>query len=369
MLYPAHCKNSECLACLPTMAASDDDEPDMESKAGGPKKLGRAAKRLVAELSTTFAGKRKSMTLDEFADTVSGFGWQITTTTLRRWRQKLDRDPDWFERMKMTGSRRLLDEEQEILMTGYARHQNSVPQQVTYQSIMAWVQEEFGIEMTLPTMISYCDSNHLSKRVVKIRSASQVAASNMEQQRVALEFIALLETKHFYDVRLSKICCIDITFTGHRKKVTYTIGPTGSHVTLFLFTSLVIVIFRLWRLRRRVFLCATQESCTTTTWHQQPIHRCGRYMRLGRRQKQNTCHGLHLQPSNEEHSRGRCCQQDQKQKRQCQGGRTRIHRRVYEVSSPSRPCGVPRTADKIEIILCRVVRHLLGFPRLLPRQG
>ena len=56
------------------MAASDDDEPDMESKAGGPKKLGRAAKRLVAELSTTFAGKRKSMTLDEFADTVSAVG-------------------------------------------------------------------------------------------------------------------------------------------------------------------------------------------------------------------------------------------------------------------------------------------------------
>ena len=46
----------DCLASLLTMAASDDDEPDMESEAGGPRKLARAAKRLVAQLSTAFAG-------------------------------------------------------------------------------------------------------------------------------------------------------------------------------------------------------------------------------------------------------------------------------------------------------------------------
>jgi hypothetical protein len=48
------------------MAASDDDEPDMESEAGGPKKLARASKRLVAELSTSFAECGHPMTLKGF---------------------------------------------------------------------------------------------------------------------------------------------------------------------------------------------------------------------------------------------------------------------------------------------------------------
>jgi hypothetical protein len=225
------------------MAASDDDEPDMESKAIGPRKLVRGAKRLVAQLSTAFAGRGNPLTLDAFVEQVSEFGWQIQTHALRKWRQKLAKDPDWFDRIKITGRPRLLDEEHEILMTGYVRHQNSIPCQVTYESLIGWIQEEFAIEMTLPTMIAYCDANHLSKLIAKIRSTSKVAASNVEQQRVAMEFIELLEAKKFYKVRESLICCMDITFTGHRKKKVHTIGPTGSYVTLFVFISRVIVFF------------------------------------------------------------------------------------------------------------------------------
>lgn len=169
--------------------------------------------------------------------------WQMTINTLRRWRQKLEHDPDWFDRINMTGQRRLLDEEQEILMTGCVWHLNSIPPTNVVPIDYRWVQEEFEIEMTLPTVIACCDVNHLSRGIAKFRSASQVAASTEEQQRVALEFIGLLQDKGLYDVRQSVVCCMDITFAGHGKKVVHTVGPAGAYVTLFVFISHVVVFF------------------------------------------------------------------------------------------------------------------------------
>ncbi len=89
-----------------------------------------------------------------FEETVSVVVWQMTTNTLRRWRQQLEHDPDWFDRINMTSRRRLLDEQQKILVTGYVRHQNSTPPTYVSQSIIKWVQEEFEVEMTLPTMFA-----------------------------------------------------------------------------------------------------------------------------------------------------------------------------------------------------------------------
>ncbi len=129
------------------------------------------------------------MSLQAFSSVLKKATHDISKRSLVRWRKQLLQHPKHFQTLVTHGRSPGLSLEDQALMTGWVLSKNAVNEAVAYNDVMDWPDQEIGVTLSLPTTISYCRANHLSKLEAKVRSAAQAALTNHQQLQVSLECI------------------------------------------------------------------------------------------------------------------------------------------------------------------------------------
>jgi transposase len=108
---------------------------------------------------------------------------KVDTSTLSRWIRGLKEDKTSLQSENRHGHRLAMSKEISRLMVGFVLHNNSVPNDVFLDTIQNFLKTKFNINVSIQTVINYCNENGLSYHETTIR-ANDLACEQIVNRNV-----------------------------------------------------------------------------------------------------------------------------------------------------------------------------------------
>ena len=133
----------------PDSSSSEDDDDDVVEPV---KVTNHALKKIIVQLSHRLAGTGHTMGLDAFRGVVGDCGYLLPASTLQRWRKSIKKDPAFFDSPVSHGRWPSLTSDEEAMLVGWILHEGAMKRQVTYAGCQEFLDQQFGIKLTQPTL-------------------------------------------------------------------------------------------------------------------------------------------------------------------------------------------------------------------------
>ena len=137
-------------------------------------------KAVITKLSLQVAGPGNPLTLPRFLEHLAQAGFTVPKRTLYEWREDIKKDPEHFNHERTAGGHFALTKEQEALLTGYVLHSGCIKLPVGFTDVQTFVCKSLNVELSLPTVRTYCAKNGISLLVAKVRSMAQAAVTDQQ---------------------------------------------------------------------------------------------------------------------------------------------------------------------------------------------
>ena len=157
----------------------------------------------------------------------------VPDRTIRRWVQRYRRERVVMSPNKLSGRPGLLSAAQERLSVGFVLHSISARRPVFRETVCHFVEEDFGISMSLNTAGSLLRDNGFSSKLTRKNSGGY----KLDYETLAeiyQDFLLKLRKKNFFARDRSLVCSIDFTYTRlqqHRVK-SYALRGGCAHLLL-----------------------------------------------------------------------------------------------------------------------------------------
>ena len=186
----------------PDSSSSEDDDDDVVEPV---KVTNHALKKIIVQLSHRLAGTGHTMGLDAFRGVVGDCGYLLPASTLQRWRKSIKKDPTFFDSPVSHGRWPSLTSDEEAMLVGWILHEGAMKRQVTYAGCQEFLDQQFGIKLTQPTLAAYLHANFISNLVAKVRPTAQ-AYTDAQALDLGFEFIQELKTARSYMQPPANVC-------------------------------------------------------------------------------------------------------------------------------------------------------------------
>lgn len=149
----------------------------------------------------------------------------LAKSTLYRYMQRIEDEVEVFASVKASGATRKLSEQQAYILAGFVFVEEEKKTPVDFSQAKAWIQENFSVELTQPTIARYLKQFALKLRQVRVRTTGK-KLDGVGVQMHAYEFVLNVHENGWMHRQLYSI---DATYTSHRRDVRYALGVRGGN--------------------------------------------------------------------------------------------------------------------------------------------
>ena len=168
------------------------------------------------------AGKSRAT----FLNFVRKAGYEVKKTTVKRWADRASEFKSAISEEKLSGAKRILDEDNTRLLVGHILYQNEQNQVVNAASLQIFCKEMLGIkDISQQTLRNNYKEQGFSIKLMQTK-ANGFYISSPKLCAIALDWLNL----HGNDLTClspNMLCSIDITYTSHRNRRVHTVSLKG----------------------------------------------------------------------------------------------------------------------------------------------